>query len=180
MAENSTLARPYATALFDAAKASAESLQVTAVTLHLLAELIEMDDVRQALADPRFNDMQRSELIRDSIKNVTLDAHLTNLITILISNDRLLVLPEIASLFQQLKDKADGVAQAEIVSAFPLSDQQVAELVTMLEPKFHLKLEPHVSVDDSLIGGVRVVVGDYVLDTSVRAQLNRMRDALVA
>ena len=65
-------------------------------------------------------------------------------------------------------------------SAFELSDDQVKELVAALEQKFGLKLKPNVTVDKSLIGGVRVAVGDQVLDTSVQAQLVRMRDQLAA
>jgi F-type H+-transporting ATPase subunit delta len=180
MAENSTIARPYAEALFSAAKDSADSLQGTANHLQLLAELIEMEDVRQAVSDPRLDDAQRCDLVKGLLKGVKLDAHLDNFIELVVSNDRLLLMPEIAEQFQALKDKAEGVAQADIVSAFPMSDAQVSELVQLLEPKFNLKLKPHVTVDETLIGGVRVVVGDYVLDTSVQAQLNRMRDALVA
>lgn len=180
MAENSTIARPYAEALFAAANASASGLASTAQHLQLLAELIGMEDVRQAVSDPRLDDTERCDLIKGLLKGVTLDAHLSNFVELLVSNDRLLLMPEIAEQFQALKDKAEGVAQAEIVSAFPMTDDQVNELVQLLEPKFNLKLKPHVTVDATLIGGVRVVVGDYVLDTSVQAQLNRMRDALVA
>lgn len=180
MAENSTIARPYAQALFDAYQQSAERLESAASVLKDMAQLMGMSDMRQAISDPRFNNDQRCALIIDSLKGVNLDDQMLNLLSLLVDNDRLLALPEIAVQFAQLKDKANGVAQAEIVSAFPLSEAQIAELVDLLEPKFHLKLKPHVTVDDSLIGGVRVVVGDYVLDTSVRAQLNRMRDALVA
>lgn len=180
MAENSTIARPYAEAIFAAAKASAGGLQTTADNLQLLAQLIGMEDVRQAVSDPRLDDAQRCDLVKGLLKGVTLDVHLSNFIEVLVSNDRLLLMPEIAEQFQVLKDKAEGIAQAEIVSAFPMSDDQVSELLKLLEPKFNLKLKPHVTVDETLIGGVRVVVGDYVLDTSVQAQLNRMRDALVA
>jgi len=180
MAENSTIARPYAQALYAAAKVSLPGLQTTAENVKLLAELLGMADARQALSDPRFTNQQRCELVKDSLKDVTLDAHLTNLIAMLVANKRLLLMPEIAEQFQALKDRSEGIAQAEIASAFPLSDEQVSELITVLEPKFKLKLKPHVTVDNSLIGGVRVVVGDYVLDTSVQAQLNRLRDALVA
>lgn len=180
MAENFTIARPYAEALFAAANASADSLQATADNLQLLAQLIGMEDVRQAVSDPRLDDAQRCDLVKGLLKGASLDAHLSNFLELLVGNDRLLLMPEIAEQFQALKDKAEGVAQAEIVSAFPMSDEQVGELVQLLEPKFNLKLKPHVTVDETLIGGVRVVVGDYVLDTSVQAQLNRMRDALVA
>ena len=105
---------------------------------------------------------------------------LQNFVMLLVSNDRLLLLTHIAEQFRALKDAAEGVAQANITSAFPMSDVQVSELITLLEPKFGLKLKPHVTVDTSLIGGVRVLVGDHVLDTSVQAQLVRMRDTMAA
>jgi len=180
MAENSTIARPYAQALFEACQQSTDALEAAVSVLSDMAQLMEMSEMRQAISDPRFNDEQRCDLIKDALKGTKLDDRMLNLLSLLVANDRLFALPEIATQFGHLKDKASGVAQAEIVSAFPLSEGQVAELIDLLEPKFHLKLKPHVTVDDSLIGGVRVVVGDYVLDTSVRAQLNRMRDALVA
>jgi F-type H+-transporting ATPase subunit delta len=180
MAENSTVARPYAEALFAAAQGSSEVRQTTDERLHLLAELIGLEDVRQAVSDPRLSDADRCALIKKLLKDAPLGDHLYSFIELLIANDRLLLMPEIAQQFSALKDKAEGVAQAHIVSAFAMSDEQVAELVQLLEPKFNLKLKPFVTVDDALIGGVRVVVGDYVLDTSVQAQLSRMRDALVA
>jgi len=79
-----------------------------------------------------------------------------------------------------LKNRHEGTELARISSAFPLSDDQVGQLVAGLEKKFGLKLKPVVTVDASLIGGVRVVVGDQVLDTSVQAQLAQMRDTLAA
>jgi len=180
MAENSTIARPYAEALFAATQAAGASLQETADDVRYLAELVELEDVRQTVSDPRLDSTQRGELIRGLIKGKTLSEQLNNFIDLLLENDRLLLLPEVSSQYQALKDEAEGVAQAEIVSAYALTDEQVSELVQLLEPKFNKKLKPHVTVDETLIGGVRVVVGDYVLDTSVQAQLNRMREALVA
>ena len=88
MAENSTIARPYAEALFSAAKDSADSLQGTASHLRLLAELIEMEDVRQAVSDPRLDDAQRCDLVKGLLTGVKLNAHLDNFIELLASNDR--------------------------------------------------------------------------------------------
>jgi F-type H+-transporting ATPase subunit delta len=99
---------------------------------------------------------------------------------LLVDNNRILLLPQIAEQFEALKNKREGTALAQITSAFELTGEQVAELVSGLEKKFGLKLKPQVTVDPALIGGVRVLVGDQVLDTSVQAQLARMRDALVA
>ena len=90
------------------------------------------------------------------------------------------MLPEIGTQFTQLVDATQGTAEAEIASAFPMSDADVTDLVAALEKKFEIKLKPTVTVDESLIGGVRVVVGDRVLDTSVRSRLADMRAKLTA
>ena len=103
-----------------------------------------------------------------------------NFLELLIDNERLLLLPQIAEQFEILKHKHEGTALARITSAFPLEDAVVNELGASLEKKFGLKLKPEVTVDADLIGGVRVMVGDQVLDTSVQARLARMRDTLAA
>ena len=179
MAELSTIARPYAEALFSVAGKDAAGLDVWSGLLAKLSQLIELDDVRAALADPRLNDAQRLDVLT-GLAQETLSPTARNFIELLISNDRVLVLPQIAEQFEELKNRQAGTALAEIASAFPLNDAQIQELVAGLEKKFNLKLNPVVKVDASLIGGVRVQVGDQVLDTSVRAQLTRMRDTLAA
>lgn len=180
MAENSTVARPYAEALFAAVKADAAATQVCVEDLRILGELISMSDVQVALSDPRVDDSQRIEILNALLNKRQLSAQMQNFVRLLVENDRLVLLPMISQQFEALKDTSEGVAQALIVSAFPMDDAQVSDLVQMLEPKFNIKLKPHVTVDPSLIGGIRVVVGDHVLDTSVQAQLVSMRDALVA
>ena len=105
-------------------------------------------------------------------------AEANNFLGMVVANGRIELLPEIGAQFQLLKNSAEGAADAEITSAFDLSAAQVSELVATLEKKFSRKLNPTVTVDPSLIGGVRVVVGDEVLDTSVRAKLQQMRRIL--
>ncbi len=180
MAEHSTVARPYAEALFASAQSGALDLSALASQLQQLAQFVAMPQVGQVLSDPRVSDDDRVALVKDLLKDISFSGVLGNFLELLIANDRLLLMPEIAHQFDALKDQAEGVAQANITSAFPLSQEQVNELVQLLEPKFGLKLKPHVTVDEALIGGVRVVVGDSVYDTSVLAQLSRMRDALMA
>jgi len=180
MAENSTVARPYAEALFEAACSQSADLNAWLDQVQAMAQVVSMHDVRTAMSDPRLDDVQRCDIFKGLFKSTPLATNMSNLVDVLVSNDRLALLPAIAVQFQALKDQAEGVAQAEITSAFPMTEKQVADLVAMLEPKFKLKLKPHVTVDNALIGGVRVVVGDHVLDTSVQAQLANMRDALVA
>lgn len=180
MAELSTVARPYAEALFQAASDDrATGLAGWADLVGEMAQVAANPDVRNAMSDPRLEDAQRIEVFSSLLKS-KLPASAGNFIELLVQNDRLLLLPEIAELFIALKNQHEGTAQAEITSAFELSEAQVKDLVAALEGKFGLKLKPHVTVDPSLIGGVRVAVGDQVLDTSVQAQLTRMRDMLAA
>ncbi|CAM4085541.1 F0F1 ATP synthase subunit delta [Bordetella tumbae] len=179
MAELSTVARPYAEALFSAARDDKAGLPAWADLIGELAQVADNTDVREAMSDPRLEDAQRVELFTGLIKT-QLPQAVRNFIELLVANDRLLLLPIIAKQFVALKNRHEGTAQAEITSAFELSDAQVKELVDALETKFGLKLSPSVTVDKSLIGGVRVAVGDQVLDTSVQAQLARLRDTLAA
>ena len=97
-----------------------------------------------------------------------------------IENGRLAALPEVVAQYHVLANAASGVSDAHIYSAYEISDAQLAELKTTLEQRFGRKLDAHVRIEPALIGGVRVVVGDEVLDTSVKARLERMKVALTA
>ena len=103
-----------------------------------------------------------------------------NLLRTVIDNGRLAALPEIAAQYHALVNARSGVSQATIYSAYPMDDAQRAEVVAALERRFGRKLEASVEVEPELIGGVRVVVGDEVLDTSVKARLEQMKVALTA
>jgi F-type H+-transporting ATPase subunit delta len=179
MAELSTIARPYAEALFAAASEDAAGLASWSDLVAELAQVASLPDVREALTDPRLTSANRIDLFVGLIKTPLSD-WARNFIELLVNNHRILALPQIAEQFEVLKNKREGTALAQITSAFELDDGQVRELVAGLEKKFGLKLKPSVTVDASLIGGVRVVVGDQMLDTSVQAQLARMRDKLAA
>jgi len=144
-----------------------------------MAQVAALADVREALSDPRVDNAQRVAVFTSLIKSeLPQAAH--RFIALLVENDRLLLLPEIATQFEAQKNRHEGVAQADIVSAFALDEAQVQDLLAGLQKTFGLTLKARVTVDSSLIGGVRVTVGDKVLDTSVQAQLAHMRDKLAA
>jgi F-type H+-transporting ATPase subunit delta len=179
MAELSTVARPYAEAMFAAAREDKAGLDFWAGLMNQMAQAAANPDVRAAMSDPRLGDADRVQAFTGLLQG-ELPPAVRNFIALLVENDRLLLLPEIAVQFEALKNRHEGTAQADITSAFEMTPEQVKDLLTALELKFGLKLKPRVTVDSSLIGGVRVAVGDQVLDTSVRAQLARMRDTLAA
>jgi F-type H+-transporting ATPase subunit delta len=175
MAEPSTIARPYAAALFQASTA-ADGAQLVA-QLDTLAGIAGDAGLRQFASDPKVTDEQVFGLV-SGIVGSDLSPKLTNLLTVVIDNGRLSVLPEIASQFRTLVNDRGGISDAHIVSAFPLDATQQADLAKVLEKRFGRQLKTSVTVDSSLIGGVRVTVGDEVLDTSIVARLEQMRVAL--
>ena len=181
MAENATVARPYAEALFRVAQAGKESFNLAAWS-ELVSELAQIGSHPEVQAYARNPKVSERDVIATIVSLVKspLNTEAQNFLTMLVENGRLSLLPEIGAQFHALKNSMEGAADAVITSAFDLSAAQVAELIATLEKKFSRKLNPVVSVDPALIGGVRVVVGDEVLDTSVQAKLQHMRAALVA
>jgi len=175
MAEPSTVARPYAAALFEVST-PADDAQLVA-QLDALAALAADPQLRQFAASPKANDGQVIDLIT-GLAGADLSPKLRNLLAAVVENGRLVILPEIAEQFRLLVNQRAGAAEAVIASAFPLDAAESAHLVQVLEKRFGRKLKAQVQVDPSLIGGVCVTVGDEVLDTSVRARLERMRVAL--
>jgi F-type H+-transporting ATPase subunit delta len=177
MAELATVARPYAEALFRVAQQG--DMAAWSELVSELAQVGSNPDVQAFAANPNVSDADMAQTIASLVKSpVTAEA--ANFIQMLVENGRVALLPEIGEQFQVLKNADQGAADAVITSAFEISDAQVAQLVTSLEKKFGRKLNPTVAVDPSLIGGVRVVVGDEVLDTSVRAKLQQMHVALAS
>lgn len=181
MAELSTVARPYAEAAFRVAKST--DLAAWSALIENMAQVAANADMRAVIANPKLTDTQVYDIFVAAVvgkSNEKLSAEASNFVRLLIENGRLVLLPEIALQFVQLKNAHQGTADALIETAFALSETQLAELVAALEKKFQVKLKPHVKVDTDLIGGVRVVVGDQVLDSSVRENLKRMATTLTA
>jgi F-type H+-transporting ATPase subunit delta len=177
MADLATIARPYAEALFRVAKAG--NLSAWSDLVSEMAQVAAHPDVQALSRNPGLSDKQVADTLLALLQS-PLNDEATNLINMLVENGRVTLLPEIGAQFHALKNAQEGAADAEITSAFELSNAQVNELIATLEKKFGRKLNPTVHVDNSLIGGVRVVVGDEVLDTSVRAKLQQMHVALAA
>ena len=181
MAEISTIARPYAEALFRVASEDAASgaMQKWSTLVADMGAVASDADMQRVLADPRVTGDQVYAVFVGALGG-EIATPAQNFVRTLIDNDRLGVMPTIATQFALLADAKEGSAEAKISSAFPMNDVDVKDLVAALEKKFAIRLKPVVDVDPALIGGVRVVVGDRVLDTSVRSRLDAMKAALIA
>jgi F-type H+-transporting ATPase subunit delta len=178
MAEPSTVARPYAEAAFKLAD-EAGALARWSEMLAGLAAVAADPRVRRAAADPRLADAQRAGLFI-AILGGRLSGEAENFVRVLTQNDRLALLPEIREQFEALKNEREGMVEASVQSAFELTDAQLKDLVARLEKKTGRKVRPQVSVDRELIGGVKILLGDKVIDGSARAQLAALEAALKA
>ncbi|MDO5624765.1 MAG: F0F1 ATP synthase subunit delta [Pseudomonadota bacterium] len=176
MAELATIARPYAEALFQVSRADPGATQSW---LDGLAVAAGNDELLQFAANPRVNASQVFHVVTSVLK-APLPERGVNFLRTVIDNDRLPVLPEVARQFRALANEVSGTSDAVIQSAFPIGDAELGALVATLEQRFGRKLRATVQLDPSLIGGVRVAVGDEVLDTSVKARLEQMKTALTA
>jgi len=178
MAERSTIARPYAEAAFRVADSSGK-LPEWATMLAALAEVAGNERVKATIADPNMP-APKAAGVFISVLAGKLTGEAENLVRVLAENTRLELLPEIRVQFEALKDEREGVVEAQIISAFELDAAQRSELTKLLEKHTGRKVRTRVDLDKELIGGVRVVIGDKVIDASVRAQLSALESALKA
>ena len=178
MAEPSTIARPYAEAAFKLADAQGKLADWSAALANLAAVAANAR-VREAIGDPNLSDTKVAGLFI-SILAGKLTGEIENFVRVLAENGRLGVLTEIRAQYEVLKNEREGTVDAEVFTAFEMDQAQVADLVSRLEKSTGRKVKATVSIDKSLIGGVKVVIGDKVIDGSARAQLAALETALKA
>lgn len=176
MAEPSTIARPYAEAAFKLAD-EAGALGRWSDMLAALALVAQHGHVRAAIADPNLSDAQAAGLFI-SILAGKLTGEAENFLRVLAANGRLELLPEIRAQFEALKNEREGVVEAQVQSAFELSEGQLRDLVQRLEKKTGRKVKAEIEINKDLIAGVRVILGDKVIDGSARGQLGALESAL--
>ena len=176
MAELATIARPYAEALF---QSSRSDLNGTSQWLDALAAIAGNAQLLQYADNPKVTDREVYDLVAGIVRE-PLPQAAQNFLRTVIENGRLAVLPEVAAQFRAMKNAQSGASDAVVYSAFPIPAASLGEVAQTLERRFGRKLNVTVQEDPALIGGIRVVVGDEVLDTSVKARLEQMKVALTA
>lgn len=176
MAEPVTIARPYAEAAFKLAREKS-NLGGWSQMLALLAAVVADPQMQACIGNPNLSAQQLESLIL-SITGDKMDGLGRNFMQVLVHNGRLELLPQIRGLFEELRREHEGVLEAKIVSALPINDEQTKQLVAGLEARYQRRISAQVEVDPQLIGGVRIMVGDKVIDATVRGRLDEMAAVL--
>ncbi len=178
MAEISTIARPYAVAAYKLGKET-KSLAKWSEMLGFAAAVANDAQMQAYIHDPKVvaSDLQKTFL---KVCGDKLNEHGQNLIKVLVEYNRLSILPAITSAFEALKAQDEGTLDAHIIAASKPSDAELKDLLKRLEAKFGKKIEADVTIDAELIGGFKIIVGDTVIDSSVKGQLQNLAYMLAA
>ena len=177
MAEKSTIARPYAQAAFDLAQ-EAGDLKKWSDMLQFAASVAADKQMSSLFDSPKLSEEQLVELFF-SVCEGQLNPASQNFIRVLTENKRLNVLPEIATMYEKHRAEAEKSVEAEVISAFPLSDALQKQLTEALKNRLGRDVNLVTSIDESLIGGAIIRAGDFVFDASVSEQLDKLTTALM-
>ncbi|MCP2039552.1 F-type H+-transporting ATPase subunit delta [Neisseria sp. HSC-16F19] len=178
MAEFATIARPYAKALFDLASEQ-NQLESWLGELKTLAEVVSQPRVAAFIDEPETGYEAKADGVLSLLERQPADATLKNFVYTLAENKRLSVLPEIYAQYQDLSLSRNNTKKATIYSAYSMTEGQLGKLITDLQSRFDSKLEAELVVQPDLIGGVKVEIGDQVLDLSVQGRLNSLYAAMM-
>lgn len=172
MAEKATIARPYAKAAFESARQH-HALEKWSAVLATASSVVQDERVAPLLSSPRVKPEELSGLIGD-IAGQSMDEQTRNFLGTLASNRRLVLLPEIAGMYEALRAEAENIADVQVVSAVELNEAQKQRLAAALKTRLKREVRLHCEVDASLIGGAIVRAGDFVIDGSLKARLDRL------
>ncbi|MCL7942756.1 F0F1 ATP synthase subunit delta [Marinobacter sp. ATCH36] len=176
MAELTTLARPYAKAVFDAAQ-DQNAVDLWDQALAFAAQVAANQEVKIILAKPGLSEQRKAQLFVDCFEEQLPEA-LSNFLSILAENRRLALLPAISELFSLYRADLERTVKMQVSTAFEMTAEQQQKLIDALSRKLERKVELESSVDQSLIGGVVIRTGDLVIDASVRGKLAKMANAV--
>lgn len=176
MAEFATIARPYAKALFGLAQEK-DQIKSWLGGLKELAAIVKDEKVISLIEQPDASASEKAKLLID-LADLS-DNGLANFVIVLAEQKRLLVLPEVYAQYQDLALTLNNTKSATIYSAYELTQAQIDDLTAMLKKRFDSNLEVSTQIDSELIGGVKVEVGDQVLDLSVQGKLNVLYTTMI-
>lgn len=172
MAEKSTIARPYAEAVFALAQEQS-NLKVWSDVLQATSIVVENDDMSALISNTNVSKSQVADLILD-ICGKEFSDEARNLVRLLAENRRLELLPEMAAQYETLRAEAEKTIEAEVVSAFTISEEQQKQIAEKLKARLGREVSLSCSVDEALIGGAIIKAGDLVIDGSTKGQIQKL------
>ncbi len=172
MSDFTTAARPYANAVYDLAHEK-DALDSWGDALANLAAVVSDAQMSKLLDDPDSGKSQKGELIIQVLGD-KLNEQQQNLVKLMAENGRLKIMPDVLEQFEVARAKAENKVDAEVISAFELSEQQTSELVNTLKNKLGCEVTLTTTIDESLIGGVIIKAGDTIIDASMKSQLDSL------
>ncbi len=176
MSELSTLARPYAEAVFKIAVES-KSANEWSNMLEFLSVVIQDKEVATIIVNPKVSQDKLTQLLLDICQDqLTKDG--ANFLKLLVQNGRLILAPQIAELYESYKADHEGYVDVEVISAYALSKEEQNKFAKVLEKKLDKKVHITTSVDKTLIGGFLAKAGDTVIDGSTKGQLQQLAKKL--
>ena len=176
MSEFVTAARPYARAVFELADAGGDA-EKWSQQLEFMAAIAADSAMLEALDNPRISKQRTAELFT-TVCDQQIDDQGRNLAKLLAENSRLGLLPEIAELYEQLRSEAEGSIDAEVISAFKVSDEQQKAIAGSLKKRLGRDVKLTTRIDTSLMGGAIIRAGDLVIDGSLRGRLSKISSVL--
>ena len=176
MIEPTTLARPYARAAFEHARAAGD-LAAWQTALSELAAITAEPKVAAAMRAPNQTAAQRAATL-SGLAGEEVPLAVANLLAIMADNGRLSLLPEVAMLFDQLKQAVERTVAVHVTAAYPLSDAETQQLADTMQEKLARSITLTSETDPSLLGGALIRADDLVIDGSVRGRLNKLAGTL--
>jgi len=181
MAEKQTLSRPYAKAIFDMAVQDSDE-QEWIERLELLSHIIADKTISELVEDPKSDDEKVIDLLfslANDIAKKELDEKSKNLVKILVENKKITLIENITQMYSELMKTSQGKIEAEVTSAFAIDESQLKSITSALATKYNCDVTVNTKVDDSLIAGIIIRIGDEVIDGSVNTQLEKLAKTLV-
>lgn len=176
MPELTNIARPYAQAVFELARDS-ERFDDWSDCLVTLSEIVTHSDVASMIQDPRIDRSLILEIVLE-ISGDAFDQQVQNFIRILSHYRRLSAVPQIAKQYESLRAEEEGIIEAELETAYPIDEQQQQKIAAALQQRLGRKIRLFSTVDENLIGGAIIRAGDWVVDGSIRARLDKLASSL--
>ena len=176
MSSLTTLARPYAKAAFDLAQ-EADALSAWGESLAVASAVVNNPEVASWLDSPERDTEQAVGLVRDAAGG-SLGEAFERFLGVMADNDRLALVPEVSSLFGELREAAENRLSVRVVSAVALDEDQASRMSDALAKRFERTIELNNVVDPTVLGGAVIYAGDEVIDGSLRGRLDKLESSL--